>query len=177
MTSILQAIPHDSHLLSVIGRQSLIESHGHSASEKDINHYLDHNMSEEAYHQELIDPENLYHIIYADGIPAGYSKIILNSPRAEVQQQNITKLARIYILKEFYGQEIGKELFNYILDLSKQHQQAGMWLNVWTENHRAIAFYKKQGFEIIGRHDFEVSPTHFNPNHVMYLKYDLDHES
>ncbi|MEP6795852.1 MAG: GNAT family N-acetyltransferase [Saprospiraceae bacterium] len=171
MTSILHATPNDARLLSVIGRQSLIESHGHSASEKDINYYLDHNMSEEAYHEELIQPENIYHIIYADGRPAGYSKIIFDAPYPGVQAQNITKLSRIYILKEFYGQEIGKDLFSYILDLSKQHHQAGMWLNVWTENHRAINFYLKQGFEIIGSHDFEVSPTHFNPNHVMYLKY------
>ncbi len=171
MLSIQLATVTDVNLLSEIGSRTLVESHGHSASEKDINHYLNHNMTEEAYYEELINPENIYHIIYADGIPAGYSKIILNSPHVDVQQQNITKLARIYILKEFYGQDIGKDLFTYILELSKQHQQAGMWLNVWTENHRAIAFYKKQGFEIIGSHDFEVSPTHFNPNHVMYLRY------
>lgn len=172
MISILPATPNDATILSQIGSQSLIESHGHSAPEEDIQFYVTSNMSEEAYYEELIQPENIYHIIYSDGHPAGYSKIVFNVPHPNVQDPHITKLARIYILKEFYGHQIGKTLFNFITELSKNNHQTGMWLNVWTENHRAIAFYKKQGFEIIGSHNFEVSPSHSNPNHVMFLKYE-----
>ena len=46
-----------------------------------------------------------------------------------------------------------------------------MWLFVWKENHRAINFYNKAGFKIFGSHDFKLSETHANPNHVMFLKY------
>jgi len=83
----------------------------------------------------------------------------------------VTKLERIYLLKSYYGMEAGKKLFDHNINLTKDQYQMGMWLHVWIENHRAIAFYLKQGFKIIGSHDFEVSPSHFNPNHVMYLKY------
>ena len=176
MISILAATSNDALLLSEIGSLSLVESHGHSAPEADIKHYVQTNMSEEAFLQELSNPDHLYHIIFSDGQPAGYSKMMLNTPHENVPEQNVTKLGRIYVLKEFYGRNIGIELFKHIVALSKAHQQAGLWLNVWVENHRAIKFYQKQGFEIVGKYDFEVSPTHFNPNHVMYLKYEINNE-
>jgi ribosomal protein S18 acetylase RimI-like enzyme len=46
-----------------------------------------------------------------------------------------------------------------------------MWLFVWKENQRAIHFYKKAGFHIIGSYDFRLTETHSNPNHQMLLKY------
>ena len=55
--------------------------------------------------------------------------------------------------------------------LSKKKQQKGIWLAVWVENKRAIKFYQKAGFKIVGKYDFQISKTHSNPNHIMYLKY------
>lgn len=171
-TTIVRATETDVHLLSVIGTQTILESHGHSASPEDMQHYVGKNMSEEAFTEELSNTDNLYYIIYSDNEPVGYAKIVLNEPNPNVAAQNVTKLGRIYILKKFLGQPFGKELFDYIQNISKQHDQAGMWLNVWIENHRAFKFYQKQGFKIVGSYDFVVSPTHSNPNHVMYLKFE-----
>ena len=57
------------------------------------------------------------------------------------------------------------------IDLSKQNNQAGMWLYVWKENERAVNFYIKNEFVITGSFDFKISDTHSNPNHLMFLKY------
>ena len=75
------------------------------------------------------------------------------------------------MLKEFYGLCLGLELLNFNIDLSKKNNEAGMWLFVWKENPRAISFYKKAGFEIIGSYDFKLTETHSNPNHQMFSKY------
>jgi ribosomal protein S18 acetylase RimI-like enzyme len=148
-----------------------MESHGHSASAEDHKIYISKKLSVEAFTTELTNPENIYHIIYADDVAAGYSKIILNYNHPLIAEQPVTKLERIYLLKPYYGMGAGKILFDHNVSLSKDQQQLGIWLHVWVENHRAFAFYQKQGFRIIGSYLFEVSPTHFNPNHVMYLKY------
>ncbi|MEO9209693.1 MAG: hypothetical protein ABI208_01270, partial [Ginsengibacter sp.] len=74
-------------------------------------------------------------------------------------------------LKEFYNLKMGLELMNFNIELSKSDNQVGMWLFVWIENVRALNFYMKNGFEIIGSHDFKISATHSNPNHQMFLKY------
>ena len=74
-------------------------------------------------------------------------------------------------MEEFHSLKLGLELFNFNLNESVKHKQAGMWLFVWTENHKAINFYKKAGFKIVGQHDFQISATHSNPNHQMLLTY------
>ena len=171
MTSITKANEKDFQLLADIGKQSFLESHGHSAPTADINKYVSETYTNDVSKEELRNSKNIYHIIYHEGQPAGYSKIIFDTPHSNIPVKIITKLERIYLLKLFYGMDAGKQLFDHNVNLSKDHHQLGMWLHVWIENHRAFAFYVKQGFKIIGRYDFEVSPTHFNPNHVMYLNF------
>lgn len=171
MTSIVKAKGEDFQLLADIGKISYIESHGSSAKAADINMYLNEKYNYKVFKDELRDVNNIYHIIYHDNQPAGYSKIILNTPHSDIPIKNVTKLERLYLLKEFYGLKSGFELFNLNLELSKASNQAGMWLFVWKENHRAISFYKKMEFEIIGSYDFKLTETHSNPNHFMFLKY------
>ena len=94
-----------------------------------------------------------------------------NALHPEIGHKTITKLERIYLLREFYGSQLGKELFHFNLELSKRNAQTGMWLYVWTENERAVRFYKKNGFKAIGRYDFKISENHSNPNYLMWLEY------
>jgi ribosomal protein S18 acetylase RimI-like enzyme len=171
MISISKGDTKDSELLSHLAKISFIESHGKSASSEVINKYADETYNEDAIKKELSDHKNIYHIIYKDEQPAGFSKIILNLTHSNVPGQNVTKMERLYLLKEFYGSGSGPALFNFNIELSKQNDQAGMWLFVWKENPRAISFYKKSGFIIIGSHDFKLTETHANPNHQMLLIY------
>ena len=55
--------------------------------------------------------------------------------------------------------------------LAQEKKQSGIWLEVWIENFRAIKFYKKVGFEIVGKANFTVSETHSNPNYIMFLEF------
>lgn len=171
MTLIVKAKKDDFKLLAEIGKISFIESHGNSASDADIDMYVNANYNNAVFKEELSDPKNIYHIIYLNNQPAGYSKIIFNSKHPKIQMENVTKLERLYLLKEFYGLKLGYELFKFNIELSKQNNQAGMWLFVWKENHIAVNFYKKTKFKIIGSYDFKLTKTHSNPNHQMLLKY------
>ncbi len=171
MISIIKATIHDAPLLADIGKQTFLESHGKSAPPKDIDAYATAKYTLAALQAELEDPKNIYHILYYANRPAGFSKIIFDCPHPDIASKNITKLDRIYLLESFYGLNIGTALFDFNLNLSREHQQSGMWLYTWIENQRAIKFYLKHGFKIIGRYDFKVSDTHSNPNHHMFLEY------
>lgn len=171
MIAITKATENDFKLLADIGRETFLESHGESAGKADIDAYVNDKYSYPVVKEELADTNNIYHFVYFNNQPAGYSKIILNSPHPNIELQNITKLERLYLLKDFYKQKAGLELFNFNVAIAKSNKQAGMWLFVWKENERAISFYLKSGFEIIGSHDFQISATHSNPNHQMFLKF------
>ena len=99
MISIIKATVNDYKPIVEIGKISVEESHRESCSAKDLKDFLDKHYNKEVIQEELMDENNIYHIIYYNGIPAGFSKIILNAPHTNIQQQNITKLDRIYLLK------------------------------------------------------------------------------
>lgn len=171
MFNIKKATSKDSKLLSSLSKEAFLPAHGHSASEKDIDDYIVKNFSVENFVKELSNLENEYYLIYYNHKVAGFSKVVFNAPNENIKTEEITYMSRLYLLKEFYGLNLGVELFNFNIELSKKNNQDGIWLAVWVENLRAIAFYKKMGLQIVGSYDFKVSETHSNPNHIMYLKY------
>ncbi|MBO0590362.1 GNAT family N-acetyltransferase [Cellulophaga sp. E16_2] len=168
---IVKATTEDSKLLSEIGKEAFLQAHGKSAPEKDIEAFTAKYYTETAFYEELNNPDNIYYLIYSDDREAGYSKIAFNQTHPNIPEKNITKLDRIYLLQEFHGQNLGTILFNHNVALSKKENQLGIWLYVWTENEKALRFYKKSGFIIVGSHAYQISETHTNPNHVLFLKY------
>jgi len=169
MISIDKATLVDYKTIVEIGKVSVEEAHRGSCSAKDLNEFLEKNYNNEAIKSELSDERNIYNIINVDGEPAGFSKIIFNSEHSNIQQKNITKLDRIYLSSKFFDRKLGFELLKFNIDISKKNNQSGIWLFTWTGNNRAINFYLKNGFSIIGSHDFQVTETHYNPNHQMFL--------
>jgi ribosomal protein S18 acetylase RimI-like enzyme len=171
--NITRATSTDAKILAQIAKASFLPAHGHSASKVDIENYVATNFSETNFIKELENPENHYYIIYHENKIAGYSKITLNTGNENINSINVTYMSRLYLLKEFYGKNLGKTLFDFNIEFSKQHNQTGIWLAVWVENDKAIKFYTKMGFKIVGEYDFRISKTHTNPNHIMYLNYYL----
>jgi ribosomal protein S18 acetylase RimI-like enzyme len=171
MINIVRAQREDSDLLNEIGVPSFLTAHGHSATKEIVEAYIKEKYSTEAFKKELEDDRNIYHLIYADGIPAGYSKIILNAAHEDIPKPNVTKLERLYLLKEYFGMHLAQELVEFNMNYAKACWQEGMWLHVWIENTRAVAFYKKSGFEVIGAYNFKLAEDHYNPNHHMYLEF------
>ena len=171
MATIVKATTKDAELLAYIGKTSFIESHGSSASEETITEYVDLKFIKKVFEDELKEPKNIYNIIYHGEKGVGYSKIIFNVSNSNVPFQNVTKLERFYVLHEFHDLKLGLELFNFNIQESKKNNQAGVWLFTWTENKKAINFYTKAGFKIIGNYDFKITDTHYNPNYQMLLTY------
>ena len=163
--------PSDAPLLAKIGGISLLESHGHSAPAEVMQAYVDKSFSEQACRDELSDSQNIFSAVYYNNEPAGYFKIILAIPHPLISLQPVTKLERLYLLKEFYGLKLGHGLLEQALALSAAAGDKGMWLDVWQKNDRAIRFYKKEGFETVGESRFVLTETRSNPIWVMLRRY------
>lgn len=169
--TIRKATPADAALLAELGRITFLESHGHSAPASDIEAYVQAKYTVAAIEALLANTDNHCYILETHGVAAGYSVIQFSVPAPVSTVNTLTKLDRIYLLNQFQDKQLGRSLFEFNLQLSKQAGEQGMWLYTWVENHRAIRFYEKQGFIIAGSHDFRLSPTHTNPNHLMLLMY------
>ena len=166
------ATTNDSQLIANIGRVAVEISHRDSCSNTDMQHFLDAHYNESAIREELSDPANVYHVIFYKGQPAGFSKIVLNAEHSNLPNKNVTKLDRIYLDSNFYSMKLGLQLLRHNIELSKKNDQYGMWLFTWIGNERAVNFYTRNNFAIIGAHKFKVSDTHYNAHHQMFLKYE-----
>ena len=171
MISIKKATVNDYTSIAAIGRVSVADSHRGSCSEEIMNDFLEKNYNDDAIKQELNELNNIYHIICYNDKPVGFSKIILNAQHPGIAPENVTKLDRIYLLKEFYGLKLGLELLNFNIELSRNNKQSGIWLYTWVGNERAVNFYTKAGFKVIGSHKFYVTKTHYDLSHQMLLRF------
>lgn len=171
MTTIVRGTVKNIDILTKLGQKTFFESHGMSASKKDIDAYINLKFTDKIFEKELDDSKNKFYILYYNQQPVGYSKIIYNFSHQNITSKNVAKLERLYIIKKFHKLKLGLELFHFNIQESKRNNQSGMWLYVWTENLQAIDFYKKAGFKIIGNYNFKISNAHYNPNHHMLLTY------
>jgi ribosomal protein S18 acetylase RimI-like enzyme len=171
MISILRATEEDSESIAAIGMISVEEAHRGSCSAEDLATYLSENYNQIAIKQELSDSHNIYHILSYQGNVIGFSKIILNEGHESIPQKNVTKLDRIYLLKEFQSLKLGLALLKFNIELARKNDQSGIWLYTWVGNTRAIDFYQKAGFNIIGSHYFKVTESTYNLNNHMLLSW------
>lgn len=93
------------------------------------------------------------HIVVAEqnGHLLGYATLHWQHP-CPAQPASNNELETLYVHPLFAGQGIGYRLLQYC-----QQQCAprgGLWLSVWQYNHRALAFYQRQGLLKIGEYDF-----------------------
>lgn len=81
-----------------------------------------------------------YRIVLRDGEKAGYFHLIPGALPGEEYE-----LDDLYILPEFQGQGIGTEVLRHCITESGE---AGIFLYVFKENHRAVSLYEQTGFTV-----------------------------
>ena len=167
--TIRPATSEDARMLAALGRRAFVESHGASASEDVIDAYVSEAYSVSSIENSLKNHQEIFYVLFCDGVPAGYSKFVLNTACPDRPGKHALKLDRLYFVQEFNGMGLGKILLEYIIAQARKENQEGIWLYVWTENIRAFRFYEKSGFIIVGKYDFHLSPEHANPNHCMWM--------
>jgi ribosomal protein S18 acetylase RimI-like enzyme len=63
-------------------------------------------------------------------------------------------LWRFYVDRSRHGQGIASQLMAAVEAAAMERGARTLWLGVWERNPRAVAFYRKYGFERVGEHAF-----------------------
>jgi len=108
---------------------------------------------------EIEDPNNLHYIAYLNGNAIGYLKINIQTRANHFDPQTTMELERIYIDTTCIQKGIGSQLMEFVLDLAKQYQKRAVVLKAMDSAHKALQFYQKYGFEIVG--SFRLPDTTF----------------
>lgn len=100
--------------------------------------------------QELADPDISYFFVEHEGQNAGFIMLRSRFTHDGLGDDPITYLNRFYLLPEFWGSGLAVPMMQFCEDFARLQGSYWLWLQVWQENARAIAFYHKTGFEHFG---------------------------
>lgn len=113
--------------------------------------------------QKQIEKGQQFVIAYNDG-----SAVAFASYSAKENDPAIYKLHKIYILPNQQGKGIGKHLLNYIIE--DIQPVTSLQLNV-NRHNKALHFYEKAGFKIIGEEDIDIGNDFYMNDYVMELQW------
>ena len=86
------------------------------------------------------------------GAPVGYASLC--EPELEAALDRDIELKKIYVLSRFHGSGIAGDLFEAAWAAASDRRR--LLLGVKDDNYRAIAFYRKMGFEQIATRQFDI---------------------
>ena len=87
---------------------------------------------------------------------AGFLKLNVDDAQTDIHDPNALEVEKIYILKDFLSQGLGKELISFAIERANKKDKKYLWLGVWEHNFPALGFYQKMGFNQFGEHDFNM---------------------
>lgn len=141
-------------ILRALSIQTYYETFAHLNTAEHMNAYLNDAFATEKLYWECNHPGSLFKLLYADEKLAGYLKVNEAAAQTDLNDRASLEIQRIYVLKEFQGQGLGKYLMKQAIEEAIARQKTYVWLGVWEKNEKAIQFYKKCGFYKIGTHPF-----------------------
>jgi len=151
---IIKAGIKDVNILQNISRQTTLETFAEVSKKENMTKYLEQSFSIEKLTEELNNPESEFYLAYSHDEVIGYLKINTGNAQKELQDYRAVEIERIYVYKKYHGKNVGQMLFDTAVSIAKQRKAEYIWLGVWEFNHRAMRFYKKNGFVVFGEHKF-----------------------
>lgn len=142
--------------LQNIGRQTFLETFSLPNTEENMNNYLSSSFAFDKLKNEIENPDSKFFFAILNDEVIGYLKINSGKAQTELKEDNALEIERIYVSREFLGKKVGQLLYDKALQIAQERKVGYVWLGVWEENHRALAFYKKNGFVEFDKHIFKL---------------------
>ena len=158
VVAVVRAKEADIPALSKLCADTFRETFSHDNTEEELQAFFDEAYNYDVLKRELAHDESETYLAYVDDALAGYLKVNWGDAQTERELDNAFEVQRIYVLKKYHGQGVGKALFEKSLRIAAEGQFDWAWLGVWEHNYKAQDFYKQYGFEKFGEHQFVVTP-------------------
>lgn len=152
----------DAPALSTVAQTVFAATYGAVIPSAVLQRYLAQTFSETTLRADLTNPSYAYWVVVHKGQLVGFSQLTQTPPPTCVTSAPAIELARFYVLPTHQGQGVAGPLLAATLAAAQQRNYRTLWLCVWEENARALAFYHKRSFVAVGRHDIVVEDIVFH---------------
>jgi GNAT superfamily N-acetyltransferase len=99
-------------------------------------------LSEAALAAIIHDPRDEVHVLFVDGVPAGFVEL-------DRRVEGEIEIAQFGLVPEFIGQGLGRYFIQWAINRSWRYKPNRLWLHTCTEDHpAALPNYLKAGFAV-----------------------------
>jgi ribosomal protein S18 acetylase RimI-like enzyme len=164
MISIIPATAKEYQTIRDIAHQTWPIAYGEILLKAQLDYMLGAFYNDEALNDSVVNKGHRFILAKEGEETLGFA-----SYEHHYNQKQLTKIHKIYVLPQTQGKGIGKKLIDYIENVAKENQSAALLLNVNRFN-KALHFYQKLGFEIVGEVDIELDHGYLMEDYVMERK-------
>lgn len=157
--------PDDAPALSLIGQATFLESYAGIIPGTDILAHCARQHAVSLYDDWLAAPKAPLWLAELDGAPIGYAGLAAPDLPVAIDASDV-ELKRIYVFSKFQAQKVGYQLMEAASAEARTLGFGRVLLGVAKFNTRALAFYQRSGFAIVGERRFEVGANVYD-DHVM----------
>ena len=149
------AVPADALALAALGERTFRDAFAADNSPEDIAAHVAATYSPAKQASEVTDSRRSTLVAATDvGELIGFAQLLAGEVPPFVTGPAPIELLRLYVDRGYHGQGVAQALMATALEVASDRGALTIWLGVWERNPRAIAFYRKWGFEDVGSHDF-----------------------
>jgi len=146
----------DAEMLTELAWRIFHDAFAPTNSPENIDAYMSQNFTPQKFSAQLADPLATFLIAEFEAVPVAFAKLYDGDAPDCVRGAAPVEIERFYVDQRLHGKGIAHTLMQACFDCAKQSGYKTVYLGVWENNHRAIAFYRKWGFEIVGSHVFQM---------------------
>ena len=152
--SLRRATVTDDDLLAALSGRLFEQTFGPDNDPEDMREHIEKALMIDS-REAVSDPERRVWIAEDDaGEAVGYTVARRGSTADGVAGGSTAEVQRIYVDRAWHGRGVGEALMRVCVEQAHEWNADVLWLAVWERNPRAIAFYEKSGFRIVGRQTF-----------------------
>ncbi|MEO1968058.1 MAG: GNAT family N-acetyltransferase [Sphingomonadaceae bacterium] len=153
-TTYRNAAIDDADRIGALFAATFTEIFGHLYRPEDLASFLADNAAS-TFAVQIANPDYTLRLAERGGAQLGYAK--LGPLRLPVEAPGAAaELCQLYLLPSARGTGIAGALMDWAFAEARAGGSETLYLSVFTENHRARAFYARQGFREIGPYAFMV---------------------
>ncbi|PWA09117.1 GNAT family N-acetyltransferase [Flavobacterium laiguense] len=161
MITIVSATANDYQTIRDIAHQTWPIAYGEILPKVQLDYMLGAFYNDEALKDSVVNIGHRFVLAKEGELTLGFA-----SYEHHYNQKPQTKIHKIYILPEIQGKGIGKTVIDFIENLAKENHSTTLTLNV-NRSNKALHFYQKLGFQIVGEVDIELDHGYLMEDYVM----------
>ena len=154
--AIRNGVLSDALVLSKVAARLFHQTYEGEMPSKNLESYVAEDF---CFDQQLAELQNLNVttlLVENAGELVGYAQVRRKAIPVETDSNVTIELWRIYLDKFSQNLGIGKALLSKVGEVARSMPGDQIWLGVWEQNLKAISFYEKHGFCVVGSQKFNI---------------------